>query len=72
MDDNLNKLILKNNFSVLKKKETLNSVQYNHQNKNSVDNKQSSHKNSSLNFQNLPIAEKKKNIISKVISSNIV
>ena len=52
MDDNLNKLILKNNFSVLKKKETLNSVQYNHQNKNSVDNKQSSHKNSSLNFQN--------------------
>ena len=60
MDDNLNKLILKNNFSVLKKKETLNSVQYNHQNKNSVDNKQSSHKNSSLNFQNLPIAEKKK------------
>ena len=60
MDDNLNKLILKNNFSVLKKKETLNSVQNIRKYKNSVDNKQSSNKNSSINFQHLPNSEKNK------------
>ena len=56
----MNKLILKNNFAVLKKKETLNSVQNIRKYKNSVDNKQSSNKNSSINFQHLPISEKNK------------
>ena len=60
MDDNLNKLILKNNFAVLKKKETLNSVQNNRRYKNSADNKQFSNKNSSINYQHIPISEKNK------------
>ena len=60
MDDNLDKLILKNNYSVLKKKETINSVQNFRKYINSVDNKQSSHKNSSINFQNFPMSEKNK------------
>lgn len=60
MEDNFNKLILKNNSSIYKKKETLNSMKYYHHQKNSSGNKQSSHKKSSMNVHNLANSEKNK------------
>ena len=60
MEENFNKLILKNNSSILKKKETINSMKNYRYHKNSNDNKQSSHKKSSINYQNLAKSEKNK------------
>ena len=57
MDENFHRLILKNN-SLLNKKETIHSMKDKNNHKNSIDQRQSSQKKSSINFQNLSKSQK--------------